>query len=89
MRPPHSLPPWVAPSQTKTNSFAAIPKQMPSPSPVLAAIKLELRELEATAATLRDLDEDELAELDPQIVALRETLRAGQDVEPTGVVSRP
>jgi hypothetical protein len=32
---------------------------LPNPSPVLEAINLELRELEATAASLRDLDEEE------------------------------
>ena len=49
---------------------------MPVPSPVLEAINLELRELEAVAARMRELDEHELLDLYPQITAVRETLRA-------------
>lgn len=49
---------------------------MPIPSPVLDAINLELRELEAVAARMRELDERELLDLHPQIVAVREALRA-------------
>jgi hypothetical protein len=49
---------------------------MPIPSPVLEAINLELRELEAVAARMRELDERELLDLYPQIAAVREALRA-------------
>ena len=49
---------------------------MPIPSPILQAISLELRELEAVAARLRDLSEEEQLELDPRIAAVREALRA-------------
>jgi hypothetical protein len=49
---------------------------MPIPSPVLEAINLELRELEAVAARMRVLDEGELLDLYPQIAAVREALRA-------------
>jgi hypothetical protein len=49
---------------------------MPSPSPVLDAINLELREFEAVAARGRELQEGELLELYPQIAAVREALRA-------------
>jgi hypothetical protein len=49
---------------------------MPIPSPVLEAISLELRELEAAAARMRKLHERELLELYPQIAAVREALRA-------------
>ena len=49
---------------------------MPIPSPVLEAINLELRELEAVAARMRELDERELLDLHPQIAAVREALRA-------------
>jgi hypothetical protein len=48
---------------------------MPIPSPVLEAINLELRELEAVAARMRELDERELLDLYPQIAAVREALR--------------
>ena len=49
---------------------------MPVPSPVLEAISLELRELEAVAARMRELQEGELLELYPQIAAVQEALRA-------------
>ena len=49
---------------------------MPIPSPVLAAINLELRELEAVAGRIRELDERELLDLHPLIAAVREALRA-------------
>ena len=49
---------------------------MPIPSPVLEAINLELRELEAVAARMRELDEHELLDLYPQMAAVREALRA-------------
>ena len=49
---------------------------MPTPSPVLEAFNLELRELEAVAARMRELDERELLDLYPQIAAVREALRA-------------
>ena len=48
---------------------------MPIPSPVLEAINLELRELEAVAARMRELEERELLDLYPQIAAVREALR--------------
>ena len=48
---------------------------MPILSPVLEAINLELRELEAVAAGMRELDERELLDLHPQIAAVREALR--------------
>ena len=49
---------------------------MPISSPVLEAINLELRKLEAVAARLRDLSDQEHLELYPKIAAVREALRA-------------
>jgi hypothetical protein len=48
---------------------------LPIPSPILQAINLELRELEAVAARMRELDEHELLDLYPKIAAVREALR--------------
>ena len=46
------------------------------PAPSLEAITIELRELETVAARLDDLTEHEHLELYPQIMAVRESLRA-------------
>ena len=54
----------------------AIPMGMPIPSPVLEAINLELGELEAVAARIRELEERELLDVYPQIAAVRDALRA-------------
>ena len=56
--------------------LAPRPTVVPIPSPGLEPISLELRELEAVAARLRDLNEDELAGLYLKITAVREALRA-------------
>ena len=49
---------------------------MPVISPVLEAINLEIRELDAVAARTRELDEDQLTKLYPKIAAVREAVRA-------------